>query len=331
MKAIVLDQPGPPDTLHLAEMPQPAPQAGEVRVRVQAVGLNPADYKFALRGFRTWIYPFILGLDVAGTIDAIGPDVTNWSIGDAVYYHGNLAKPGGFAEYAIAPAVAIAPMPKNFSFAEAAALPCSGFTAYQVLHRKLAIRAGQTLLVQGGAGGVGGFAIQLAALAGLRVITTCSAANFDWVRQLGATDMIDYAKEDVLTQVKALTGGRGVDAIVDGVSGASATAGLDMLAFGGGIACVNGLPDLAKLQSFGRALSVHDVALGGAHLCGDVVAQQQLAEIGQAFGELASAHQFNPLLQELIALEDIPPALVRLSQRHVRGKIVAQIQSEPVK
>ncbi len=326
MKAIVLDQPGTPDTLHLAEMPKPEPNAGEVRVRVHAVGLNPADYKFALRGFRTWTYPFILGLDVAGTIDAIAPDVTDWQIGDAVYYHGNLSKPGGFAEYAIAPAIAIAPMPQGFSFAEAAAFPCSGFTAYQVLHRKLGIRAGQMLLVQGGAGGVGGFAIQLGVLAGAEVITTCSAQNFDWVKQLGATHVIDYTQEEVSTQVKTLTHGRGVDAIVDGVSSASATAGLEMLAFGGGIACVNGLPDLAKLQSFGRALSVHDVALGGAHLSGDLMAQKQLAEIGQAFGDIASTHQLNPLLQELISLEEIPQALVRLSQRHVRGKIVAQIK-----
>jgi NADPH:quinone reductase-like Zn-dependent oxidoreductase len=326
MKAIVLDQPGTPDTLHLAEMPQPEPKAGEVRVRVHAVGLNPADYKFALRGFRTWTYPFILGLDVAGTIDAIAPDVTDWNVGDAVYYHGNLSKPGGFAEYAIATACTIAPMPTGFSFAEAAAFPCSGFTAYQVLHHKLAIRPGQTVLVQGGSGGVGGFAIQLAALASARVITTCSAQNFVWVRQLGAADIIDYAKEEVLTQVKTLTHGRGVDAIVDGVSSASATAGLEMLAFGGGIACVNGLPDFAKLQSFGRALSVHDVALGGAHLSGDLVAQKQLAEIGQAFGEIARTHTLNPLLQELISIEEIPQALVRLSQRHVRGKIVAQIQ-----
>jgi NADPH2:quinone reductase len=326
MKAIVLDQPGTPDTLRLAEMPIPEPNAGEVRVRVHAVGLNPADYKFALRGFRTWTYPFILGLDAAGTIDAIGADVTDWNVGDAVYYHGDLSKPGGYAEYAIAPAHAIAPMPQGFSFAEAAAMPCSGFTAYQVLHYKLGIRPGQTLLVQGGAGGVGGFAIQLGALAGAEIITTCSTSNIDWVRQLGATHVIDYTQSDVLAEVKTLTQGRGVDAIIDGVSSASATAGLDMLAFGGGIACVNGLPDFAKLQSFGRALSVHDVALGGAHLSGDRIAQKQLAEIGQALGEIATTHKLNPLLQELISLEEIPQALVKLSQRHVRGKIVAQIK-----
>jgi NADPH:quinone reductase-like Zn-dependent oxidoreductase len=290
------------------------------------MGLNPADYKFARSGFRSWTYPFILGLDVAGVIDAVAPDVTQWQIGDAVYYHGNLSRPGGYAEYAIADGHAIAAIPQGLSFAEAAALPCAGFTAYQVIHYKLAIRPGQTLLVQGGAGGVGGFAIQLGALAGAEVITTYSERNIDWVQQLGATHVVDYTQEDVLAQVKAIAP-RGVDAIVDCVSSESATQGLDLLAFGGGIACVNGLPDLAKLQSFGRALSVHDVALGGAYLSGDRIAQKQLAEMGQALGALGATRQINPMLQELISLEAIPEALERLSQRHVRGKIVAQIES----
>jgi NADPH:quinone reductase len=326
MKALVLDRPGTPDTLHLAEMPQPQPGEGEVRVKVHAVGLNPADYKFALRGFRTWKYPFILGLDVAGTIDALGPSVTGWNLGDAVYYHGNLSKPGGFAEWTIATAHAIAPLPEKLSFLEAAALPCAGFTAYQVLYHKLNIKPGQTLLVQGGGGGVGGFAIQLAALEGLQVITTCSGHNSEWVRQLGATEVLDYTNEDITNRIREITQGRGVDAILDTVSSKSATEGIGMLAFGGGIACVNGLPDFTKLESFGRALSVHDVALGGAYFAGDRVAEMQLAEIGKAFGNLVTTRKINPLLQEAIGLENIPEALVQLSQRHVRGKIVAEIQ-----
>ncbi|NJR50614.1 MAG: zinc-binding dehydrogenase [Leptolyngbyaceae cyanobacterium CSU_1_3] len=326
MKALILEKPGTPDTFYVSEMPEPQPDDGEVRIKVYAVGLNPADYKFALRGMKAWTYPWILGLDVAGVIDAIGSNVTNWKIGDAVYYHGNLAKPGGFAEYTIASSHAIAPLPKNLSFPEAAALPCSGFTAYQVLHRKLHLQAGQTILIHGGAGGVGGFAIQLAAIAQLNIFTTCSAKNVDWVRKLGATHSIDYTLEDVPAMVAKLTHGRGVDGIIDTVGSDSATTGLGMLAFGGGIACVNGLPDFSQMRSFGKALSVHDVALGGAYLENDLQAQQDLAQIGQAFGELVSRYQLNPMLDEVIRLEDIPQALVRLSQRHVRGKIVAQIQ-----
>lgn len=325
MKALILDRPGSPETLRLAQVPEPEPGEGEVRVKVKAVGLNPADYQFMGRGFPSWNYPFIPGLDVAGTIDAIGANVTGWEIGDRIYYHGDFSKPGGFAQWTITTAHTIASLPDNLSFTAAAALPCAGFTAYQVLYRKLHIQPDQTILIHGGAGGVGGFAVQLAALAGLKVISTCSARNREWVRQLGASEVIDYNSEDVSARVREITQGRGVDAIIDTVSSAHATAGLDLLAFGGGIACVAGLPDFSQMQSFGKAISVHDIALGMAYLLGDIKAQAELAEIGQELAKLVTHHQINPILQEVISLEEIPQALVRLSGRHVRGKIVAQI------
>ncbi|OLP18467.1 zinc-binding alcohol dehydrogenase [Leptolyngbya sp. 'hensonii'] len=325
MKALVLDRPGGPETLHLADLPLPEPGIGEVRVKVHAAGLNPVDYKLAASGYHTWHYPFVLGLDVAGTIEALGPQVTNWHVGDAVYYHGNFCRPGGFAECTIASAHVLAPLPEQTSFVEAAALPCAGLTAYQALHRKLAVRPGQTLLVQGGAGGVGGFAIQLGVLAGMQVITTCSAGHVDWVRHLGATEVIDYQTEDVPTRVRELTKGRGVDAIVDTVSPYTATEGMEMLAFGGGIACVAGLPDLSSWRPFSKALSVHDVALGCAYLLGDQRSQADLAQMGRELGTLVSTRKIDPMVQQVIRLEEIPAALERLSHRHGRGKIVAEI------
>lgn len=326
MKALVLDKPGSPETLKIAQMPKPEPGEDEVLIKVHAVGLNPADYQFAKRGFRTWKYPFILGLDVAGTVEALGANVTDWNIGDAVYYHGDLSKPGAYAEWAVVAAHTIALLPPTLSFTEAAALPCAGFTAYQVLHQKLHVQADQTILIHGGAGGVGGFAVQLAVLAGLQIISTCSSSNFEWVRKLGAKEVLDYNTEDIASSVRELTKGRGVDAIVDTVSSASATTGLELLAFGGGIACVAGLPDFTHMKSFGKAVSVHDVALGGAYLSGDVKAQRDLAAIGRKFGTLVSKHQVNPMLQEVISLEEVPLGLMKLQERHVRGKIVAQIQ-----
>lgn len=328
MIALILDRPGSPETLRLAQVPQPQPAEGEVRVKVKAVGLNPADYQFMGRGFPSWNYPFIPGLDVAGTIDAIGANVTGWEIGDRIYYHGNFSKPGGFAQWAITTAHTIAALPNHLSFTAAAALPCAGFTAYQVLYRKLHIQPDQTILIHGGAGGVGGFAVQLAALAGLKVISTCSSRNKEWVRQLGASEVIDYNSEDVSARVREITQGRGVDAIIDTVSSANATSGLDLLAFGGSIACVAGLPDFSHLQSFGKAISVHDIALGMAYLLGDLKSQAELAEIGRELAKLVTQHQINPILQEVISLEEIPQALVRLAGRHVRGKIVAQIDPE---
>lgn len=325
MKALVLDRPGSPKTLRPAEVPRPEPAAGEVRIKVQAVGLNPVDYKLAATGFPGWDYPFILGLDVSGVVEAVGPDVTEWEQGDRIFYHGNLMKPGGYAEYAIAPSHVLSWIPDGLSFAQAAALPCAGFTAYMALHRKLRVQPSKTMLIHGGAGGVGGFAVQLSRLAGLKVITTCSSHNFKFVQRLGADEVIDYRSEDVAARVKELTDGRGADYILDTVGSDSATESLDMLAYGGQIACIAGLPDITKLTPFVKAISIHEVALGGAYHTGDLAAQEDLSKIGREFGLLVGKGQISPMLEQTVTLEEIPDALVRLSMRHVRGKIVAEV------
>jgi NADPH2:quinone reductase len=324
MKALVLDHPGSPREWRITDIPVPAADAGEVLVRVEAVGLNPADYKIAQWGHPAWRYPFIMGLDVAGMIVGIGDGVSDWKVGDAVYYHGDFSRPGGFAEYATIPACVLAPLPAGLSFAEAASVPCSGFAAYQGLFCKLHLRPGMTVLVQGGAGGVGGYAIQLAAYAGAEVLTTTSARNAMYVRTLGAQHVIDYQTEHVHERVLALTGGRGPDVILDAVSQDTTTAALEMIAFGGHIVCVDSLPDLSKVRPFSKALSIHEIALGVAHLSGDRRAQEALAQIGREIGDLLAQGHIRPTLTEVIPLEQVPAALDKIAGRHVRGKIVAQ-------
>ena len=137
--------------------------------------------------------------------------------------------------------------------------------------------------------------------------------------------MLDYAS-DLATAVRQITGGRGVDAILDTVGAESATSGLEMLAFGGGIACVAGLPDFRHMRSFGKALSVHDVALGGAYLSGDRMAQEDLGRIGREVGALASAGKIRPMLERTITLEEVPQVLARWTELRTRGKIVAQVR-----
>lgn len=325
MKALVLDKPGTPETLYTTEITQPEPGPDEVRVKVHAVGLNPFDYKLAASGFPGWDYPMVLGFDVAGVIDRVGSDVEEWQVGDPVYYHGDFTKQGGLGQYAIASSHIISWLPDGLSFNAAAALPCAGFTAYQALHRKLHVQSGRTILIHGGAGGVGGFAIQLCKLASVKVITTCSKHNAKFVRDLGAGEVIDYQSENVADSVLEITNGRGVDYILDTVSSESATNSLSMLAFNGAIACVAGLPDITTVPPFEKGLSVHEVALGGAFLSDDRVAQEDLAKIGIEFGGLASKGLIKPMVEEVIPLEDVPDALVRLSMRHVRGKIVVAI------
>ena len=325
MKAVVLDRPGSPDILRISDVDIPVPGNGEVRVKVHAVGLNPVDYKLAEYGYPTWRFPFVLGLDVAGTIDELGPDVSGWKVGDQVFYHGDLSKPGGFADYAVTAAHTMVPLPKGLSFVDAAGLPCAGFTAYHALFDKLHIQENQTILIHGGAGGVGGFGVQLAAMSGLEVISTCSDHNADYVKTLGARHVINYATQDVPAMVRKFTKEKGVDAVVDTISSQSATAGLGMLAFGGGIACIAGLPDISKIVPFTKAFSVHEIALGAVYLWGGKKRQEQLVRYGKALGSLASEKKIQTMVGEVISMEEIPDGLMRLSKRHVRGKIVAQI------
>ena len=324
MKALVLDRPGKPSTLRMADVAVPEPGDGEVRVRVRAVSLNPVDYKTAEWGWQTWRWPHILGLDVAGTIETVGSEVTSWKPGDRVFYHGDLSKPGGYAEFAVAPAHILAKIPAEVSFESAAAIPCAGFTAWQILSRKIPVKPEQTLLVHGGAGGVGGFAVQMGCYLNLNVLTTCSAANFQVVKKLGADHPIDYRSEDVSARVNEITNGRGVDIVINTIDSDSATQDLKRVAFGGHLACVAGFPDFSKIEPFTRAISIHESALGGAHLSGDRTAQVDLARMGKELIELVREEKLSPMLTEVISLEEIPQALIRLSQRHVRGKIVAR-------
>jgi NADPH:quinone reductase len=322
MRALLLDQPGSVDTLRVAAAPDPEPGAGEIRVKVAAMGLNPVDYKLAGRGNPAWAYPHILGLDVAGTIDVLGAGVDGWALGDRVYYHGDLTRSGGFAEFAITTAHTVAEIPASVSFADAAAIPCAGLTAYQGLVRRLRIQKGQTVWVQGGAGGVGGYGVQIAANAGATVITTSSQRNFDYVKGLGATHVIDYQAEDVVARIMDITEGRGVDAVQAAVDADSADQGLAALAFAGAISCIAGLPTLSD-QTFAKAISLHKISLGAAHPSNNRAAQLDLAQMAGEMIALVADKKINPMVEQVIALEDIPAGLAQLESRHVRGKIVA--------
>lgn len=325
MKAIVLDKPGSPDKLYLKEILKPLPKKGEILVKVHSVGLNPVDYKIAATGHPNWNYPFVLGLDVAGVIESLGQEVADLKIGDKVFYHGDLSKQGGFAEYAVTAAHSAAKLPEGLSYEEAAALPCAGLTAYQALYRKINIKNMKSIIVHGGAGGVGGFAIQLAKLEGLQVITTCSKSNNEWVKKLGADYTIDYKNENIKERIKEITMGRGVDVILNTISEESAFSDIENLAFNGHLICIIGLPDITQINTWEKAISVHTLALGGAHGSGDVIAQRDLAQMAKEFGKLVSEKKINPMVEQLISLEEIPSFLNKLSERHVKGKIVAKI------
>jgi NADPH:quinone reductase len=326
MKALVHDQPGLPSSWRMGDLPIPEPGQNELRINVYACGLNPAEYKIGEWGNPAWRFPFVLGLDVAGVVDAVGENVNGWQGGDQVYYHGDFTRPGGFAEFTVIPARVVAKIPEGVIFVEAAAVHCAGFAAYQSVFYKLHLKADETVLIQGASGGVGIFAVQLSAQVGAKIIATTSRKNAAFVQSLGADYVIDYQSENVSERVFELTQNRGVDAIIDTVSQATTTEGLEMIAFGGRIACVDSLPDLSKVRPFAKALSIHEIALGVAHLSGDHKAQEELAIIGQELGSLIAAGQVKPIVSEVISLGEVPQGLTKIAERHICGKIVAQIR-----
>ncbi len=324
MKAVLLDRPGAPDTLRIGDIELPAPGPGEIRVRVHAASLNPADYKIMASGLPAWTYPHIPGLDGAGVVDAVGPGATRWAVGDRVYYHGDMTKRGALAEYALASAGASARIPDGVSFEDAASIPTAGLTAYQALHRKMRLREGQTLLVHAGAGGVGGFAVQYAASIGARVIATASAANHEYVRSLGAEAVVDYNVDSLRDSLMEWTNGEGVDAALNTVNRATAQADLELLAFGGQLACIAGAPEnVADFKPSSKTFTVHKLMLGGAF--GHPKAEAELGEMAEEFITMYVDRGFRSLVAETIPLEDAPAALMRLAGRRVRGKIVARL------
>ncbi len=209
MKAIVRTAYGGPEVLRLEEIEKPTPKDGQVLVKVHAASVNPADYHAMRGGMARILAPLIMrenigmrkpkdpsfGSDFAGTIEEVGPNVTKFKVGDEVF--GTCTKgSGGFAEYACAREVRIAPRPENITIEEAAGIPIAALTALQGLRDKGKIKPGQKVLVNGASGGVGTFAVQIAKSYGAEVTGVCSTRNLDMVRKIGADHVIDYTQED---------------------------------------------------------------------------------------------------------------------------------------
>lgn len=222
MKALLLEQYNTP--FKLAEVAKPVPGKGEVLVKIAASGVNPLDLKIkaGAAGHAQTKLPAILGIDLAGTVEALGEGVTGFKPGDAVYgMTGGIAGiPGSLAEYAAVDARLIAHKPSNISFKEAAALPLIFITAWEGLVDKAHVKENDTVLVQGGAGGVGHIAVQLAKAYGAQVFATASAGDADYITQLGATP-IDYRVYDADRCVREYSDGKGFDIVYDTVGGSS--------------------------------------------------------------------------------------------------------------
>ncbi|MCC6219064.1 MAG: zinc-binding dehydrogenase [Aquabacterium sp.] len=323
MKALLLHRPGDDYALTLADVPTPIPGPGEVRLRVRASSINPVDHKFARSGAGLAL-PHVLGIDAAGEIDALGPEVQGWRLGDRVMALTNLYRWGGFAEQVIVDARVLSRLPDALSFERAAAIPCAGLTAWQAVHLKLNLRPGQTVLVSGAGGGVGGYVVQMAQQRGARVIGT-TARSGERVRALGAEAVIDYRQGDVVTQAMTLTQGRGVDAVIDLVSAASATSLLPLLRHNGVMVCVVGRPRDADLPAWGKAISLHDVALGFAYQHGDGESLRDIGRAGETVATWVAEGMLDPQVARVISLAEVPDALRETGAGLNQGKVVIRL------
>ena len=228
MRQAVIPRYGAPDVFQIREVPDPSPGAGEVRIRVRAAGINFADVLS-----RLGLYPdapkppVVVGYEVAGHVDAVGPDVIGVSEGDRVVA---LTRFGGYSDVVVVPAAQAFAFPSELSDAEAAAVPVTYLTAALALYRMAALAPGETVLIHNAGGGVGIAATQLARLRRATVIGTASSRKHDALRSFGIEHLVDYTNANVPEQVRRITRGRGVDVILDPIGGGSFAASYQMLA-----------------------------------------------------------------------------------------------------
>jgi NADPH:quinone reductase-like Zn-dependent oxidoreductase len=316
MKAFVYEKYGPPETLQLAEVDKPAPGADEVLVKVLAASVNAADWH-VLRGKPLFsratlglLRPKhkILGVDIAGQVEAVGSDVTRFKPGDEVY--ANLLDHGfgGFAEYVSAPVDAMSLKPASLSFEEAAAVPMAAVTALQGLRHHGELKPTQKVLINGATGGVGSFAVQLAKASGVEVTAVTSTRNLELVRSLGADHLVDYTTTDFPHD------GQRYDLILDTVGNRS-VADLRRTLAPGGKAAVTGFTSMRRLLG---------VSLRGGKDIAQVQAHVTTKDL-ELLAELIEAGKLRPRIDRRYRFAEIPAAIAYLEQGHARAKVVVGV------
>ena len=305
MKAIRIHAFGGPEVLQLDDIAIPQPAEGELLVRIHAASVNPVDYKIR-RGTVPWVsremLPMTLGRDLSGTVESAGAEVDAFSDGDALYAMLGSIDRGSYAEYVLVKPNEAAPKPARLSHIEAAAVPLAALTAWQGLFDHGHLETGQTVLIHGGSGGVGHFAIQFAKIKGATVLTTVSGQNLHFVTELGVDRAIDYQSQ----RFEEIA--RDVDLVLDLVAGETQERSWSVLRPGGVLVSALGEPSRERaMQHKARAVGYRAQPNAG-----------QLAEIGR----LIDQGKVRPVVMATYPLAEVRQAHERLERGHVRGKIV---------
>jgi NADPH:quinone reductase-like Zn-dependent oxidoreductase len=291
----------PDGTLAVRTIPVPDPLAGQVRIKVRAAGVNPSDY--GAIGMRNANIP--PGFEVSGTIDALGPGVTGWSVGDEVICGGS---GGGYAQYAVMPAVRLARKPRGISFIEAAGLPVAGETSYRSIIDDAKLAPGQRILIHGGAGGLGSAAVQIAHAQGAHVIATASSRNHQFLRGLGATEVIDY------NSVRFEDHAKNLDVVYNTVDADASERSVGIVKRGGIIVSAVAAPSAARCE---------DAQIRCTRTVRDDV--PTYGEILAKVVELVEAGKYKVNVDREFALADADQAWSISRQRHTRGKLIIVI------
>ncbi|MFJ4292933.1 NADP-dependent oxidoreductase [Cupriavidus sp. NPDC089707] len=325
MRAVVMDRTGGSDVLRLADVARPEPAAGEILIRVACAGVNPADWKCRegyLSRFMPYRFPFVIGFDASGVVAAVGTGVKDFVPGQRVFAQteAGAGKWGSYAEYVAVSQDCVVPMPDNLGFAEAAAVPTPALAAWTGLFDEGGLKPAQTVLVHGGAGAVGTFAVQLATAAGAAVAATCSAARREQLRALGCDLAIDY-RGDIATAMQAWAQA-GVDLVLDAVGCGTLPNGMDLLRPGGILVAILTLvngddgPDPAEAARRGMRTAVaYSKMPSGA----------RLREIASLLG----SERLRPPRIECLPLEQAGRALDLVQSGQAPGKLVLRIAEPP--
>jgi NADPH2:quinone reductase len=321
MQAWLCENPIGVEALQWKELPTPEPKAGEVRIAIHAASLNFPDLLIVQNKYQMKpALPFVPGSEYAGVVDAVGDGVAHLKVGDAV---AAFAGTGGFGTHAVVSAGLVMPLPAGFAFDDAAAFILTYGTTHHALADRAALKAGETLLVLGAAGGVGTAAIQIGKVLGARVIAAASSdAKCELCREIGADATINYAGGDVRAEIKKLTDGKGPDVVYDPVGGDLAEPVFRSIAWRGRYLVVGfaqgGIPALPLNLALLKGASIVGVFWGE-------FARREPAANARALAELAGwygAGKVKPVIDARLPMHELPAAYARMGSRQVRGKLV---------
>jgi NADPH:quinone reductase-like Zn-dependent oxidoreductase len=317
---MVIDRFGGPDVFRMGEIPMPVPGADEIVIRVAYAGVNPADWKCRegwLSQFFDYKFPFVVGFDAAGIVSAVGPGVTDYKVGERVTTHSNQGdgENGSYAEYVKSVTDRCAHIADSLSFEIAAAIPTAAVTSWEACFDTGELKAGQTVLINGGAGGMGSFAIQFAKHIGAKVAVTCGPKNIDYVKSLGADLAIDYRSQDVENEVLAWAPG-GVDLIIDTVGQGTLLNAVNMTKRGGKIT------PIGTLIADEPMCDAKEAAKQGVEFIPTMSNRTRAGKQLRLIVDLYNNGALKPPHIEVLKLEEAAEAQTQVKDGHVRGKIV---------